>query len=77
MSSALHTSGVSALVFALYREISASLLMLLLALAAGKQAGHGFHIDRQYWPRLVLMVCVCVCVCVCVLSVCTRLRTML
>lgn len=45
-----------ALVFALYRELSASLLMGLLAIQAARLAGHKLMIEKRDWLRFFLLV---------------------
>lgn len=45
-----------ALVFALYRELSASLLMALLAYHSVRATGQSMMIERRDWPRFLLLV---------------------
>jgi drug/metabolite transporter (DMT)-like permease len=55
-STAINSKGVNALVFALYRELSASVLMALLAAHSVYRGGHSFVIARKDIPRFVAMV---------------------
>jgi hypothetical protein len=58
-STALQSKGVNALVFALYRELSASVLIAGLAAIAVHRGGHQWRIERRHLPRFMAMVGVC------------------
>jgi len=45
-----------ALVFALYRELTASFLMALLAFQACYMGGHTLKIEKKDWLRFLIMV---------------------
>lgn len=55
-STALRSKGVNALVFALYRELSASVLIAGLAALAVHRGGHSWRIERRHLPRFCAMV---------------------
>lgn len=55
-STALQSKGVNALVFALYRELSASVLIAGLASIAVHRGGHSWMIEMRHLPRFVAMV---------------------
>lgn len=54
---ALKSKGVDAFVFALYREISASIFIALIMSYAVRKRGDSMMIARKDWWRFLLMVC--------------------